>query len=92
MASAKKIKARKIKKVSDINQESDLLENKENRKIKPNKIRMSFSKNEEKKMDEAIARDDNVSIALIVLILAVCFVVGITLGYILYRIAITGVM
>ena len=92
MASAKKIKARKIKKVSDINQESDLLENKENRKIKPNKIRMSFSKNEEKKMDEAIARDDNVSIALIVLILAVCFVVGITLGYILYRSAITGVM
>lgn len=92
MASAKKIKARKIKKVSDINQESDLLENKENRKIKPKKIRMSFSKDEEKKMDEAIARDDNVSIALIVLILAVCFVVGITLGYILYRIAITGVM
>ena len=92
MASAKKIKARKIKKVSDINQESDLLENKENRKIKPKKIRMSFSKVEEKKMDEAIARDDNVSIALIVLILAVCFVVGITLGYILYRIAITGVM
>ena len=92
MASAKKIKARKIKKVSDINQESDLLENKENRKIKPKKIRMSFSKAEEKKMDEAIARDDNVSIALIVLILAVCFVVGITLGYILYRIAITGVM
>lgn len=92
MASAKKIKARKIKKVSDINQESDLLENKENRKIKPKKIRMSFSKYEEKKMDEAIARDDNVSIALIVLILAVCFVVGITLGYILYRIAITGVM
>ena len=92
MTSAKKIKARKIKKVSDINQESDLLENKENRKIKPKKIRMSFSKAEEKKMDEAIARDDNVSIALIVLILAVCFVVGITLGYILYRIAITGVM
>ena len=92
MTSAKKIKARKIKKVSDINQESDLLENKENRKIKPKKIRMSFSKDEEKKMDEAIARDDNVSIALIVLILAVCFVVGITLGYILYRIAITGVM
>lgn len=92
MASAKRIKARKIKKVSDINQESDLLENKENRKIKPKKIRMSFSKDEEKKMDEAIARDDNVSIALIVLILAVCFVVGITLGYILYRIAITGVM
>lgn len=92
MASAKKIKARKIKKVSDINQESDLLENKENRKIKPKKIRMSFSKDEEKKMDEAIARDDNVSIALIALILAVCFVVGITLGYILYRIAITGVM
>ena len=92
MASAKKIKARKIKKVSDINQESDLLENKENRKIKPKKIRMSFSKDEEKKMDEAIARDDNVSIALIVLILAVCFIVGITLGYILYRIAITGVM
>ena len=92
MASAKKIKARKIKKVSDINQEFDLLENKENRKIKPKKIHMSFSKDEEKKMDEAIARDDNVSISLIVLILAVCFVVGITLGYILYRIAITGVM
>lgn len=56
------------------------------------KIKMSFSKVEEAKMDQAIEREDNFSIGLIFLIIAMCFVVGISLGYLLYRIAMTGVI
>ena len=56
------------------------------------KIRMSMTKAEEKKLDEGIQKDDNMSIGLIILILVLCFVVGISLGYLLYNIALNGGM
>ena len=56
------------------------------------KIRMSMTKAEEKKLDEGIQKDDNMSIGLIILILVLCFVVGISLGYLLYKIALNGGM
>lgn len=62
------------------------------KKIKSRKICMSLSKAEEKRLDREIERDDNVSVMLIVVILALCFIVGISLGYVLYRIAINGAL
>lgn len=56
------------------------------------KIRMSMTKAEEKKLDEGVQKDDNMSIGLIILILVLCFVVGISLGYLLYNIALNGGM
>lgn len=67
---------------------TEVLENK--KKIKTRKIKMSISKAEEEKLDKEIAKEDNVSVLVMVIILTLCFVVGISLGYILYRIAITG--
>ena len=51
-----------------------------------------MTKAEEKKLDEGIQKDDNMSIGLIILILVLCFVVGISLGYLLYKIALNGGM
>ena len=62
------------------------------KKSKLKKIRMSMTKAEEKKLDEGIQKDDNMSIGLIILILVLCFVVGISLGYLLYNIALNGGM
>ncbi len=42
----------------------------------------------EKKLDKEIQNEDNLSISLMVLILIGCFVIGIILGYMLYRLAI----
>lgn len=103
MVSVKKFRARKIRKMKLV--DADTLEvvkeNKEVKEIKSNvskkkvgsrKIRMSLTKSEERKMDKEIAVSDNMSMGVIVLILAVCFVVGITLGYFLYKIAINGAL
>lgn len=104
MADTKKIRSRKIR--NGINDkpvlnskkvESKNTEKVENRntdlskkKVKTRKVRMSFSKAEEQKLDKAMEREDKVSIAVMVIILSICFIVGICLGYILYRIAING--
>lgn len=62
------------------------------KKVRAKKVRMSMSKAEEKRLEKGMQQDDNMSIGLMVLILVVCFVVGITLGYLLYRIALNGGM
>lgn len=62
------------------------------KKVRAKKVRMSMSKTEEKRLEKGMQQDDNMSIGLMVLILVVCFVVGITLGYLLYRIALNGGM
>ena len=101
-----KIKSRKLKKnymfknddidddVLVLNNDKDKEQasglNKKSSKFK--KIRMSMTKAEEKKLDEGIQKDDNMSIGLIILILVLCFVVGISLGYLLYKIALNGGM
>lgn len=64
--------------------------NKKNNEIPKKKIRMSLSKREEKLLDKAAERDDDMSILAIIFILVVCFVVGILLGCFLYKIAING--
>lgn len=54
------------------------------------KIKMSLSKSEEQKLDKEARMDDNFSIVMIIIILVLCFIVGITLGFLLYQLAITG--
>ena len=41
-------------------------------------------------LEKEALQEENISIAMIVLIIGLCFVVGISLGYILYRIAINS--
>lgn len=64
--------------------------NKKNNEIPKKKIRMSLSKREEKLLDKAAERDDDMSLLAIIFILVVCFAVGILLGCFLYKIAING--
>ena len=105
MASDKKIKSRKIRKdlgiekaeIKDIETakknkktaEKDSIVVK-NKKIKTRKLKMAIFSVEEKKLDKEIEKEDNLSVMVMVIILALCFVVGISLGYLLYRIAING--
>ncbi len=44
----------------------------------------------DKELEKEALQEENISIAMIVLIIGLCFVVGISLGYILYRIAINS--
>lgn len=97
MAGVKKIKARKIRKnVEIVDNDSEKVENVieesivNKKKVKSRKIHMSLSNAEEKKLDREIEKEDNFSVALMVTILGLCFIVGITLGYVLYKIAING--
>lgn len=60
------------------------------KKVKSRKIKMSLTKAEEKKLDNELERNDNFSVALMLVILISCFAIGITLGYFLYKIAIFG--
>ena len=60
------------------------------KKFKGKRISMSLSKAEEKRLDNDMEKNDKMSIFVIVAILVLCFVVGISLGYLLYRIAMTG--
>ena len=87
-----KIKARKLKKIQnkieELNKES--ISNKENKEDKSKKIKMSFTKKEEQILDKKIELEDNISIVAMIGILIFCFVIGISLGYILYRIAINS--
>ena len=99
MANDKKIKSRKLKKnanIVDKNLESlvvdknNLIDETNNKCLRNKKICMSLSKAEEKKIDNDMVREEKISITVIVIILFFCFVVGISLGYILYKLAITG--
>ena len=106
MANVNKVKARKIRMMETVNDEdfdevkveqgkSEVKETKSSvskKKVGPRKIRMSFTKAEEQKMDKEIEVSDNMSMGVIVLILVICFVVGIALGYFLYKIAINGAL
>lgn len=100
MSDTKRIKSRKIKgvliskddklKESSINNVTEKNKDLSNKKIKSRKIKMSFIDKEEEKMDKQIELEDNFSMAAMIGILVVCFIVGISLGYILYRIAINS--
>lgn len=104
MTDVKKIKARKLKKNNssddidvDINKGvvDDKKQSKSNnrvvkKKVKSRKIKMSFTAKEERKMDNQIEVENNISVAFMMFILVLCFIVGISLGYILYRIAINN--
>lgn len=70
---------------------NSISENKNKRKkVKSRKIKMAYTAKEEQKMDKQIETEDNVSVLVMVIILVLCFIVGISLGYILYRIAINS--
>lgn len=105
VTSVKKIASRKLKKdikkeevVS--NEKKQSKENKSNTEIKAvdkivkrvrqRKIRATLLNVEETKLDKEIEKEDNMSIAIVMIILFFCFIVGIALGYLLYKIAITG--
>ena len=101
MASVKKIKSRKLKKSNDVDDvvleisnedKKTCVDKKEGniKKVRTKKIRMSLSKTEEQKLDKDMEREDKMSVMVIVMILGLCFIVGISLGYVLYRIALTG--
>lgn len=90
MANEVKIKTRKLNKKDNVVTDVDNKEKVADKKVKTRKIRMSLSKAEEQKLDKAMEKEEKMSIMLIVIILALCFIVGISLGYILYRIALTG--
>lgn len=62
----------------------------DNKRVKGKKICMSLSRNEERRINSVTEKEDKMSIFIIVMILAVCFIVGIYLGWLLYRIAIIG--
>ena len=59
-------------------------------KSKGKRISMSLSKAEEKRLDNDMEKNDKMSIFVMIGILVLCFVVGISLGYLLYKIAMTG--
>ena len=60
------------------------------KRIKAKKIRMSMTKAEEKMLDKNLEIENNVSTIFVAVVLVISFVVGISLGYILYKIALTG--
>ena len=68
-----------------------------NVKVKGRKIRVSNNEKEidkevieEDKLDREIETEDNMSFALMIFILAMCFIVGTVVGYLLYRLAINN--
>lgn len=62
----------------------------DNKRVKDKNICMSLSKNEEQRINSVTEKEDKMSIFIILMILVVCFTVGIYLGWLLYRIAIIG--
>lgn len=96
-----KVKTRKIKKprrkgisftqainVSEIKKASEKAVEKE--KIRGKKIKEKVIGEEEKVADNALETEETMSIAVILLILLLCFIVGVVLGYLLYHIAINS--
>lgn len=84
-----KVKSRKIQKgASSEKTTKKTVQN--SKKVKSRKIRMSFTTKEEQQMDRQMEKEDNLSVVVMIIILVLCFVVGISLGYVLYRIAINS--
>lgn len=106
MADTKKIKSRKIKKNIDVEIDNDNNQGfigdetktkkdicnaiSKDKKIRARKIRMTYTAKEEKELDKAIETEDNLSITIMLVILVICFAIGIALGYVLYSIAINS--
>ena len=72
---------------------------KRSKKIRGSKIRYhrlyekdydNNKENNEINLNESVASEDNLSIGIIIFILVVCFILGISLGYFLYRLAISS--
>mgnify|MGYP004649915079 FL=1 len=98
-----KVKTRRIKKprrkgisftqvlnVSEIKKASEKVAEKEKIKIKGKKIKEKVIDEKEKVIDNELENEETMSIAVILFILIVCFVIGIVLGYLLYHIAINS--
>ena len=98
-----KVKTRRIKKprrkgisftqvlnVSEIKKASEKVAEKEKIKIKGKKIKEKVIDEKEKVTDNELENEETMSIAVILFILIVCFVIGIVLGYLLYHIAINS--
>lgn len=92
---AKKIKNAKIRTKSESMTDVDAssFEQRESissasKKIGTRKIRLEKVEDEEQVLDHEIEQEETISITVMVLILVACFVVGIVLGYMLYRLAI----
>ena len=98
-----KVKTRRIKKprrkgisftqvlnVSEIKKASEKGAEKEKIKIKGKKIKEKVIDEKEKVIDNELENEETMSIAVILFILIVCFVIGIVLGYLLYHIAINS--
>ena len=64
--------------------------NKKRIKGKKNNADKNILNKTDKELEKEALQEENISIAMIVLIILLCFVVGISLGYILYRIAINS--
>lgn len=91
MLDEKKIKGSKIKDKDKNDYDVKISDIKSN-KVRCRKIRIVDIEREEKELDRKIENEDNLSIAVMVFILVLCFAVGIFLGYMLYNIAINGGM
>lgn len=74
----------------NLNEVTEIKDEKMTKKVKGKKIKMSLTKAEEKRIDKEVENSDRMSILVMVVILVVCFVLGISLGYVLYRLALTG--
>ena len=44
----------------------------------------------ETKVDKELEKSDNISVVMMVIVIAACFVIGIALGYILYNLALNS--
>lgn len=64
--------------------------NKKRIKGKKNNADKNILNKTDKELEKEALQEENISIAMIALIIGLCFVVGISLGYILYRIAINS--
>ena len=98
-----KVRKRKVNLEKKVSKE-DISENNSSKKRKLKKVKGSkiryyrlYEKNydgdkdiNEIDLNDSVASDDNFSIGIIIFILMVCFVLGISLGYLLYRLAISS--
>lgn len=101
-----KVKGRKIRKKEDINKEEEKvsIEKNNNNYCSYSKVRKRKIKNVVKNKDDVIASkdeymdqeykniesEDNFSLGLMIFILVLCVIVGVVLGYFLYRLAINS--
>lgn len=60
------------------------------RKVRSRRLNVKDLNQDEVRLDREIENEDNLSITIMILILVLCFVVGIFLGYMLYRLAMNG--